>query len=274
MTAALRIHDTKERSARWNIAATAVLTELHSDGRTSDTLRFHRYPASVLIGRHQVVGQSIHLRACEEAGIEIARRVTGGGSVYMAPGALAWDLIVGRKRLGGSDLDVARIIGEAIAAGIAQLGVAACYRAENEIAIGGRKVCGLSGYREGDTLAYQGTVLIDTDLRDMARYLRLPFSEDKVAMRLTTISETLGRAVAPNEIETAIAGAVAKALGHEPLTGSLSADELALIDERYRDEFGRDDFVFDDPPAHVASAAHAPARAANAGAAIEQAVRS
>jgi lipoate-protein ligase A len=254
MTAALRIIDTGERPARWNVAATAALAELHADGRIGNTLRFHRYPASVLIGRHQVPEQAIRIDACKAAGIEIARRVTGGGSVYMAPGALAWDLIVSRKRTGAAPGDVARMIGGGIAAGLARLGIAARYRAENEIVVDGRKLCGMSGYYDGDTIAYQGTILIDTDLRDMGRYLRMAFPSADTTLaltaRLTTVCECLVRTPGSHEIQSAIGTGLANALRCESVDGTISAEERALADECFRKTYGRDAFVFAAPEPH------------------------
>lgn len=250
MTGSLRIVDTGERPARWNVAATAALTELHGDGRIGDTLRFHRYPGCVLIGRHQVPDRAIRIDACREAGIEIARRVTGGGSVYMAPGALAWDLVVSRKRFGLDVGDAARTIGCAIAAGIARLGIAARYRAENEIVVAGRKLCGMSGYYDGDTIACQGTILIDTDLSDMGRYLRMPFPSadagEALTARLTTASEWLGRSPGPAELQSAIGASLAHALRCDPVYGLASSDENVLADAHYRETYGRDAFVFAD----------------------------
>lgn len=250
----LRIIDTGERPARWNVAATAALTELHCSGRIGDTLRFHRYPSSVLVGRHQALDQSIRLRACAEAGIEIARRVTGGGSVYMAPGALAWDLIIDRTTLGGSRADAARTIGDAIAAGIARLGLAAQCRAGQEVEIAGRKVCGMSGYREGDTIACQGTILVDTDLRDIGHYLRLPANRlrgigREIATRTATISEFLGRLPDRGELECAITCGVVNALGCEPIYRMISPEERMVAEQRHREEYGQDTFVYGDPPA-------------------------
>jgi lipoate-protein ligase A len=251
MTAALRIIDTGERPARWNVAATAALTQLHCDGVTGDTLRFHRYPASVLIGRHQDAEQAIRVDACRQAGVEIARRVTGGGSVYMAPGALAWDLIISRKRAGRDVGDVAQAIGKAVAAGIAHLGLDARYRAENEIVVAGRKLCGMSGYHDGDTIAYQGTILIDTDLSDMGRCLRMPFPSGDAAQaltaRMTTVSEWLNRKPDPHEVQSGIGASLARALRCEPAYEEIAFAEKTLADEYYRETYGRDAFVFADP---------------------------
>lgn len=247
MSAMLRIIDTGENAARWNVAMTAVLAEMHRAGRIPDTLRIHRYPASVLIGRHQLLDQAVHLDACRTDGVEIARRVTGGGAVYMAPGALAWDLVIARKTLGAELGQAAAMVGKGIARALGQFGLPARYRAENEVEIAGRKVCGMSGYFDGGTLVYQGTILVDTDLAEMARYLRPPKeapSPGALVERLATIAAHSGRAPAMHAIATALASGISHACGGRGDFEHPSAGELELADEWARKEFGSD-FIAD-----------------------------
>ena len=97
MSGPLRIIDTGVRPARWNIAMTQALAELHVQGEMPDTLRLHRYARSVLIGSSQHAADVVDIEGCARKGVEIARRVTGGGAVYMAPGVLAWDLVIARQ---------------------------------------------------------------------------------------------------------------------------------------------------------------------------------
>jgi lipoate-protein ligase A len=253
MSAPLRVIDTGEMPARWNVATTAALTELHVDGRTTDILRFHRYPASVLVGRHQALSCAVNIENCKRDHVEIARRVTGGGAVYMAPGALAWDLIVDRRALGSRRMDAARIIGEAIATAFSRLGLDARYRPDNEIEVGGRKICGMSGYRDGDTIVCQGTALVSTDLRDMAKYLRLPSNGSPEVLRdlgarLTTVSELLGRVPGCGEFVSAIAGCLSQVLGRHPICDAMSPEEHNVADELLRAELGQDSFVYGAAP--------------------------
>ena len=86
----LRILDTGLKDARWNIAMTAALAELHAEGRIQDTVRLHRYPPCVLLGRSQTMECAADLDHCRRAGVALARRVTGGGAVFMSPRMLAW----------------------------------------------------------------------------------------------------------------------------------------------------------------------------------------
>ncbi len=245
----LRVLNTAQRSARWNIAMTAALAELHRTGRIADTIRFHRYPASVLVGRHQDLAQAADIERCNAANVECARRVTGGGAVYMAPDALAWDIVVARRHLCAYPEQAAEAICTAIAEGLSQLGVPARYRAQNEIEVGGRKLCGSGGYFDGDTLVYQGTILIDTPLEDLGRFLRLPAKSleprsHDVRARHATLRELLGRTSDAAEIIGVIAAALSKRLGRELRYELPSSAELALAGHLHRSQYGLDSFVY------------------------------
>ena len=56
----------------------------------------------------------------------------------------------------------------------ARLGVEARYRPRNDIEVDGRKLSGTGGFFDGDTLFYQGTVLVDLDARRMVEALNVP----------------------------------------------------------------------------------------------------
>ena len=239
MTAALRLIDTGVKSARWNVAMTATLAELHAALRISDTLRFHVYPRSVLLGRHQPLVQAVEGNFCARNNIELARRVTGGGAVYMSPGVLAWDLVMSRRSFGALDRASATICA-AVAGGLSRLGLVARFRPKNDIEVGGRKVSGSSGYSDGSSLIHQGTVLIDVDFEEMAAALGFP--PRHLREHLATVRGTLGRTPELDEVKRAIGEGISRALGRPLVDGMISADERAVAGRHYQ-ELGSDSFV-------------------------------
>lgn len=247
MTASLRVIDTGRMPARWNVAMTAALTELHVAGAIPDTLRLHRYPNSVLVGRHQVLSEAVDVGRCRASGIEIARRVTGGGAVYMAPEALAWDIVSGRYAFGPHLDHAAARICEAVASGLSRLCLPARYRAPNDIEVDGCKICGSSGYFDGRTLVYQGTILIDTNLMEMRRVLRLPAAQRGLPRRVATVAELLGRTPDPGEIEDVLMAGLSHSLPRTLVRAEPTAREFALADRLYSEELGLDAFVDPEP---------------------------
>jgi len=255
----LRIIDTGVLEGRLNIAIGQAIVEARQAGRAPDTLRFLRFPPTALVGRHQALGQEIDLDYCAVHGIGVARRITGGGAIFMEPGLLGWELALDRGTLGVRSLpELTRSICEAAAEGISSLGVTARYRPRNDIEVDGRKISGTGGFFDGDTLFFQGTVLVDMDPRVMMSALRVPQAKlakrslDSVEQRVVTLRELLG-ANTPDlpVVQQALASAFAERFGLAATAAELSAAELAQAQDLYREEIGTEAFVneIEEPPA-------------------------
>ena len=238
MIRTLRVIDTGLRPARWNIAVTAALIERHVDGRIADTLRFHRYRPAVLIGRHQRSAEACDVRACRRHGADVARRITGGGAVYMTPGVLAFDLVVGRG-VAGDQERAASTICQALARGLSRLDAAgrlvARYRAPNDIVIAGRKVVGASGYYDGTTLAYQGAIMIDMDFAMMAEVLALPAPLDG---QLTCLREHAGPAADRNALMGFVTGELTQVFGYAAAPDDLDEATMQIAERMLVDGMG------------------------------------
>lgn len=253
-----RVLDTGVVEGRLNIAIGQAIVEAHREGRVPDTLRFLRFPPTALVGRHQALGQEIDLQYCSENDIGVARRITGGGAIFMEPGLLGWELAFHRKTLGVKALpDLTREICEAVADGISRLGVDAKFRPRNDIEIDGRKVSGTGGFFDGDTLFYQGTVLVDMNPQVMVSALRVPQAKlekrqlDSAAQRVVTLRELLGdQTPGLGEIQAALTQAFSDRFGLEMTHGELTAEERAEADELHAEEIGTEEFVhgIDEPP--------------------------
>ncbi len=259
MPGILRVIDSGVTEGRLNIALGQALIDRHAAGAIDDTLRFLRFPPTALVGRHQALGHEVDVEFCRANGIDLVRRITGGGAIYLDPGQLGWELVIRRSTLGASNLtDVARLICEAAAGGLRRLGVDAAYRPRNDIEVGGRKLGGTGGFFDGDTLFFQGTVLVDMDPQLMVSALRVPRAKlakralDSAAQRVVTLKELLGDACpAMQEIQQCLVDGLAEGLGLEPGNAVLGPAEQNLARSLYDEEIGQDDFVFEieEPPA-------------------------
>jgi lipoate-protein ligase A len=254
-----RVVDTGVREGRFNIAVDQAMIELHQAGRIVDTFRFMRFPPTALIGRHQALSQEIDVPHCLANGVGIVRRITGGGAIYLDEGQLGWGLIFHRKALGAASLpELARDICLAVAAGLRRLGVDARYRPRNDIEVDGRKISGTGGFFDGETLIYQGTVLVDMDPAAMVAALRVPRAKlekrqlDSAAQRVVTLRELLGPAT-PGlpAIQRALLEAFAERFDVEWNAEALTPEEEALALRHCREEIGTEAFVHEiDDPAH------------------------
>ena len=262
-----RVIDSGIRDGRRQIAFDQAMIEARKQGRIPDTIRFLRFPPTALIGRHQALAREVHLDYCRANRIGVVRRITGGGAIYFDEGQLGWELVFDRAALGiGSLAELTRVICEAAAAGLSKLGVAAKYRPRNDIEVDGRKISGTGGFFDGDTLFYQGTVLVDMDPQHMLAALNVPTAKlakrslDSAAQRVVTLKELLGAAPPIARIQAALVEGFAEKLGIAPAPGTISDYEETLAARYYDEEIGTDEFVaeIDDPGAGagVRSGAH------------------
>jgi len=247
----LRVIDTGVLEGRLNIAIGQAIVEARQDMRVPDTLRFLRFPPTVLVGRHQALGQEIDLDYCREHDIGVARRITGGGAIFMEPGLLGWELALDRQTLGVKNLaDVTRMICEAAADGIGRLGVDARFRPRNDIEVDGRKISGTGGFFDGDTLFFQGTVLVDMTPGVMVSALRVPRAKlekrklDSAGQRVVTLRELLGAETPDLErIQASLSAAFAERFGLENRPGELTDREREDAARYFDEEIGIEDFV-------------------------------
>ena len=244
-----RVIDTGVRGGRENVAFDQALIEAHAAGRAPDTIRFLRFRPCALVGLHQMLSHEVRLEYCRAHGIEVGRRITGGGGLYLDEGQVGWELVLPRRALGGELAAVSARICRAAAAGLQRLGVPAEFRPRNDIEVGGRKISGTGGLADGETLFFQGTLLIDFDPARMIEVLKVPVEKlarrdlDDARRRVTTLREVLGRVPPLREVEEALLEGLREHLGLAPYWGEATGYEEALARRLHDAEFGRDEFV-------------------------------
>lgn len=236
----LRVLDTGLASARWNIAVTAALLDGADAG--GPILRFHRYEPSVLLGHLQDAADVADLDVCRSQGIVIARRVTGGGAVFMTPRMLAWEVVAPRASFAGSLDAVAERLCCGIAAGLRNLGARAAFRAPQDVVIDGRKVSGTAGATAGARVLLQGTLLLDDELASMAAVLRLP--EATLRASVTSLAEHVSQVPDLARITQILGSSIGAILGAEAWPDAPTTAELAAASRLLAEQAGRDAFVF------------------------------
>lgn len=246
-----RVIDTGIRGGRANIAFDQALIEAHKARLIPDTVRFLRFRPSALVGIHQILSHEVRIQYCRSRGIEIGRRITGGGGLYLDEGQIGWELVFDRSTFGFSDLGQAcQRVCESAALGLNKLGIPARYRPRNDLEVNGRKISGTGGFFDGGTLFYQGTLLIDFDPQEMIAALKVPIEKlakrdlASARQRVVAMREILGDGL-PDlaTIYQALLDGFEEGLGILPKWGNISDFEEQLADRVHREEIGRDEFV-------------------------------
>jgi lipoate-protein ligase A len=246
-----RVVATGPHGGRESTALDQALIDARQENRIPDTIRFISFLPSALIGVHQYLSHEIRLDYCRAQGIEVGRRITGGGSLYLDEGTIGWELVFDRSTFGPLDLaEVTRRICEACALGLNKLGVPARYRPRNDIEVDGRKISGTGGFFDRHVIFYQGTLLIDFDAGKIAACLNVPAEKlakrelANAARRVITMREVLGGKLPDlKTIHDGLLAGFAERLDIAPHWGALAAFEEELAARHYRDEIGTDAYV-------------------------------
>ncbi len=247
----LRVLDSPPRTAAEHMALDQVIVNAHSRGLIPNTFRFLQFKPCALVGLHQNVFLEVNVPYCQEKGIDINRRITGGGNLYWGPLELGWELYAAKntpgipRRVEG----MYRVLCEAMVAGLNRLGMRAAYRPVNDIEINGRKISGTGGTELEGSFVFQCSLLVDFDVDEMLRVLRFPIEKisDKAISsmrgRVTSISEQLGTAPPLDTIKQEILNGFAETLGYEMVRGKLTAQEESMLAETLP-YFQSDDWVY------------------------------
>ena len=247
-----RFLDTGYRTAAENMALDDVLLECKSQGINPDTLRLLRFrPPAVLVGYHQDVEQEVRLEFVRERGIDVNRRITGGGAIYLDESCIGWEIIASKDSLPAyrSMEDLFAMMCRGIVQALRLLGIDASFRPKNDVEVSGRKISGTGGTERGDAILYHGTLLVDLDVETMIKALKIPVAKltDKavksIKERVTCVRWELGYVPEYEEIKEAIRRGFEEEFGIEFVEDSLTAEEEEVF-RRKLPYFQSDDWVY------------------------------
>lgn len=245
-----RLLDTGKRSAAANMCLDQAILEARGKGLVPNTLRFLQFsPHCALVGYHQSVEQEIRVDYCDQTGIDINRRITGGGAIYFGENTLGWELIGGKDVASRDILTLYRTLCEAAIGGLQSLGIDASFRPVNDIEVQGRKISGTGGTEANEAFLFQGTLLIDLDIKVMLRALRIPTEKlkdkeiDSFKERMTCLKWELGEIPPMQEVKDAIQKGFSKTFGVEFAPGELSKWEQDYFN-RHLPEFNSDGWIY------------------------------
>jgi len=177
-----RLLDSPPMTAAENMALDETLVELKGQGKTPNTIHFLQFsPRAVLVGFHQSIAEEVRLQYCLDSGIEINRRITGGGAIFFDESQLGWEVICDKAFFGIPipNSRLFKLLCEPVVIALRLLGIESSFRPRNDIEVNGRKISGTGGTESEDAFLFQGTMLTDFDVDTMLRCLRIPVEKLK-----------------------------------------------------------------------------------------------
>lgn len=213
--------DSGLRRGSWNQAFDREWLRQHASGEAPGLLRFHRSLPTASLGRHQVAERELRLGYCREKGIEVARRASGGGALYLDGDQQGFSLIL-PSPAGMSLAELLEKFARSVAQGLRAFGVDAQFKFPNDLETDGRKLASVYAAEENGALLLHGTLLLDADVKTLLEALRVPtekLSPDGLSAardRLAPLRTLLGDLPPAMELQSALAARLAKAFCFDP----------------------------------------------------------
>ncbi|MDR0432853.1 MAG: lipoate--protein ligase family protein [Bifidobacteriaceae bacterium] len=165
------------RSPACHMALDQVYAEALGAGRRGPTLRVWQWGGrAVIIGSYQSLRNEVDLDAAASHGVEVVRRISGGGAMFVEPGnTITYSLVVPGSLVDGLSFEASyEFLDRWVVEALIELGVEASYQPINDIASPAGKIAGAAQRRMADgTVLHHVTMAYDIDAAKMTKVLRI-----------------------------------------------------------------------------------------------------
>lgn len=253
---AWRLLKLKTNGAFVNMAIDEAVLRARMANLVPDTLRIYRWrPSAVSVGRFQSVENEVQLDNCKKHGVDVVRRITGGGAVYHdAEGEITYSVIAAKDHLNANNITVVYAeVYAGIVRALKSLGIEADFSEGDtktcpNLTVKGRKISGSAQSHKKGIVLQHGTLLVDADLERMFTFLRVPWAKTttEVAMvaknKITSIKKELGSNVSIEEVHQALIEGFQDTLKIDFVDGEMTAPEQRLAEKQCREKYVTDEW--------------------------------
>ncbi|MEM3705893.1 MAG: biotin/lipoate A/B protein ligase family protein [Candidatus Bathyarchaeia archaeon] len=241
-----------------NMAIDEAILNARTKRLVPNTIRFYKWrPSAVSIGKFQKIENEVHLESCRKHGVDIVRRITGGGTVYHdAEGEITYSIIASKEDIGAKDISkVYTTIYGGIVKALKILGLKADFnegdtRTCPNLTIAGRKISGSAQCHKAGTVLQHGTILLDVNLEKMFTFLKVPWANTCMEVvgiaknKLTSIKAELGETISPEKVHKALVEGFQEALKIQLIEEELTLYEKELAEKLCREKYATDKWNF------------------------------
>jgi len=260
-----RIIPLETHNAAMNMAIDEAILRQRIANAVPNTLRFYRWkPSAVSIGKNQKIENEVQLENCRKLGVDVIRRISGGGTVYHdAEDEVTYGVIAKTEDMGTADVaEVYSRIYAAITEALRLMGIPADYNAGDmkncpNLTVKGKKISGSAQANKSGIVLQHGTLLLNVDLPRMFTLLRVPWANSCMQVvnvaknKITSVQNELGHAVTPETAANAVAHGFKVALkiqaveNVQTVEGKLTREELELAEKLCREKYATDAWNFE-----------------------------
>ncbi len=126
-------------------------------------------PTTLVCGKYQNIFQEIQLAYVNEKNYRVARRLSGGGTVYQDENVFQYSFVTPEKT---QEIDFRKYLNPMVDA-MRRLGVPVEFNSRNDLMIAEHKVSGAAQYHEAGYMVHHGTVLYSADLEELEKCLNV-----------------------------------------------------------------------------------------------------
>ena len=180
---------------------------------------------SIIIGKNQNTIEEVNQSYIDEQGIDVVRRISGGGAVYHDTGNLNFSFVTDDD---GNSFHNFQKFTEPIVEALKSLGVDANLSGRNDIQVGEAKISGNAMVKVKDRMFSHGTLMLNSELDEVQNALRVNPAKIKskgiksVRSRVANISEFLDEPIDIDEFKEIIL---------KSIFGETQVEEYKLTDE-------------------------------------------
>jgi len=214
------------------------------------TVRFYSWkPSAVSIGYFQEIKHEVDLKECRKQGVDVVRRLTGGGAVFHdAELTYSFCCSAESRLVPDRILDSYEKICGALVNGFNELGLNAEFAPLNDIIVGGKKVSGNAQTRRWGAVLQHGTILLSVDPERMFSLLKVPDEKMKdklvktVKERVTSVEQELGKEAGFEAVSKAMKKGFEKQFQAKLTEGKLSKEEKELAEKARSERFSSEEW--------------------------------
>ncbi|CEF19286.1 lipoate--protein ligase [Staphylococcus xylosus] len=183
---------------------------------------------SIIIGKNQNTIEEVNQSYIDEQGIDVVRRISGGGAVYHDTGNLNFSFVTDDD---GNSFHNFQKFTEPIVEALKSLGVDANLSGRNDIQVGEAKISGNAMVKVKDRMFSHGTLMLNSELDEVQNALKVNPAKIKskgiksVRSRVANISEFLDEQIDIDKFKEIIL---------KSIFGETQVEEYKLTDEDWQ----------------------------------------
>ncbi|MFH1515864.1 MAG: lipoate--protein ligase family protein [bacterium] len=177
------------KNVQENIALEELMLKDVVSGKMPPVVRTWSNPKCVIMGISRSIREDLNVENILSDKIPIARRITGGGTVYHDDSTMSysfffpWEVLSSTADRMRSSTESIKPFLDIIINALGQVGIEGYAQGISDIFVKGKKVSGNAQKRTKGGILHHGTILLKADLNSMERYLRIPKERDGVSHR-------------------------------------------------------------------------------------------